>query len=66
MRALGSSVEDRQDRGNYVVGSKAMASIYDYAVGLGPQACSGLVGGYQPDTSQEVSGWYQPQEAVTR
>ena len=51
MRALGSSVEDRQDRGNYVVGSKAMASIYDYAVGLGPLACSSLVGGYQPDTS---------------
>lgn len=51
MRALGSSVEDRQDRGNYVAGSKAMASIYDYAVGLGPLACSSLVGGYQPDTS---------------
>ena len=50
MRALGSTVEDRQDRGNYVAGSKAMASIYDYAVGLGPLACSSLVGGYQPDT----------------
>ena len=36
MRALRSTVEDRQDRGNYVAGSKAMASIYDYAVGLGP------------------------------
>lgn len=51
MRALGSTVEDRQDRGNYVAGSKAMASVYDYAIGLGPLACSSLRGGYQPDTS---------------
>ena len=35
IRALGNMVEDRQDKGNYVAGSKAMASIYDHAGGLG-------------------------------
>ena len=37
-----------------MAGSKAMASIYDYAVGLGPLACSSLVGGYQPDTDHPM------------
>ena len=48
MRALGSTAADREDRGNYVPGSKAMASVYDYAIGMGPLGCASLTGGYQP------------------
>lgn len=48
MRALGSTAADREDRGNYAPGSKAMAGVYDYAIGMGPLACASLTGGYQP------------------
>ena len=49
MRALGSSEEDRRDRGNYAPGSQVMNNTYDYATGLGPLAANSLAGGYKPD-----------------
>ena len=41
MRGLGTSVDDRKDRGNYAEGSTVFDTIYDNsAVRLGPLACN--------------------------
>ena len=34
MRSLGSSEDDRRDRGNYAPGSQVMNNTYDYASGI--------------------------------
>ena len=51
MRALGSSEDDRRDRGNYAPGSQVMNNTYDYASGIGPLAANSLTGGYKPELS---------------
>lgn len=48
MRSLGSTEDDRSDRGNYAPGSKVMNATYDYATGLGPLAANSIVGGRKP------------------
>ena len=42
MRALGTSEDDRLDRGNYAPNSQVTNTIYDYATGLGPLAANSL------------------------
>lgn len=51
MRSLGSSEDDRRDRGNYAPGSQVMNNTYDYATGMGPLAANSLAGGHKPDLS---------------
>jgi hypothetical protein len=48
MRSLGSTEDDRRDRGNYAPGSQVMNATYDYATGLGPLAANSIVGGRKP------------------
>ena len=47
MRALWSTASDLEDLGNNILGSKAMAEAYDYAIGIGPFAFERLTGEYQ-------------------
>ena len=49
MRALGTSEDDRRDRGNYAPNSQVMNTTYDYATGLGPLAANSLEGGRRPE-----------------
>ena len=51
MRSLGSTEDDRRDRGNYAPGSQVMNTTYDYATGLGPLAANSIVGGYKPSVT---------------
>ena len=51
MRALGSSEDDRRDRGNYAPGSQVMNNTYDYASGMGPLAANSLTDGFRPELS---------------
>ena len=51
MRALGTSGDDRRDRGNYAPNSQVMNTTYDYATGLGPLAANSLTGGHRPELS---------------
>ena len=47
MRALRSTASDREDRGNDILGSEAIAEVYDYAIGISPFAFENLTGEYQ-------------------
>ena len=47
MRALRSTASDREDRGNDILGSKAIAEVSDYAIGISPFAFENLTGEYQ-------------------
>lgn len=47
MRALWSTASDLEDLGNNILGSKAMAEAYDYAIGIRPLAFESLTGEYQ-------------------
>lgn len=47
MRALWSTASDRVDSGNNILGSKAIAEVYDCAIGIGPFASESLTGEYQ-------------------
>ena len=49
MRALGTSEDDRRDRGNYAPNSQVMNTTYDYATGLGPLVANSLTGGHRPE-----------------
>lgn len=51
MRSLGSSKDDRRDRGNYTPGFQIINNTLDYASGIGPLAVNGLKGGHKPDLS---------------
>lgn len=49
MRAMGVSVEDRRDRGNYSEASEVLNTTYDYSnAGHGPLSSSSLGGGVAP------------------
>ena len=48
MRSLGSTEDDRRDRGNYAPGSQVMNTTYDYATSLGPLAANSIAGGQKP------------------
>ena len=51
MRSLGSTEDDRKDRGNYAPGSQVMNTTYDYATGLGPLAANSIAGGQKPSVT---------------
>lgn len=51
MRSLGSTEDDRRDRGNYAPGSQVMNTTYDYATGLGPLAANSIAGGQKPSVT---------------
>lgn len=51
MRAQGTSVDDRLDRGNYAPNSLVMSLTYDQSVGLGPLGSNSLKGGRKPNVT---------------
>lgn len=51
MRAQGTSVDDRLDRGNYAPNSQVMSLVYDQSMGLGPLGSNSLEGGHRPDVT---------------
>ena len=63
MRCLGTSEEDRRDRGNYVANSQVMNLTYDYGAGIGPLASNSLVDGHKP-TVEDVRRLISPARRV--
>lgn len=51
MQVLGTSEDDRRDRGNYPPNSQVMNTTYDYVTGLGPLAVNSLEGVRCPELS---------------